>query len=409
MVKINALIIILVFSFLSGHCEALSMNVTRGSVLQLIRYAAMEGNINVIMDSGIDTAVTVNIRDKSPREAIKELVLAGGFTMTEREGTLFIGQNKRIAGQLGEVHIVPVQYTDLQEIKAEVELYLKNKYIPELKQDKQSKKGEASEEKTGKAKTADGSLVEKPYLADTKGQSNMPVRVMTDVNSRALLVYGTSEEAAAVRDLVEKLDVPARQVALEAKVVAVQRSEAEKLGISWEWTKIHHNFTYEGTLDLLTSSGKARILSKPNIITLQGREAVINIGGEVPIPAVTVTNTTTTTSIEYRPAGIVLKCCPLVNEAGCIESVLHIEVSSPSYVKEMKAYSFQKRSVDTRVRMLDGETLVIGGLISKEEEKQFSKIPFLGDIPVIGKLFQNNSTKTSEEEVMIFIKAWILQ
>ena len=408
MVKINALIIILVVSFLSGHCEALSMNVTRGSVLQLIRYAAMEGNINVIMDSGIDTAVTVNIRDKSPREAIRELVLAGGFTMTEREGTLFIGQNKRIAGQLGEVHVVPVQYTDLQEIKAEVELYLRNKYMQESKLDKQLKTGEASGGKTGKSKT-DGPLVEKVDLADTKGRTDMPVRVMTDVNSRALLVYGTSEEAAAVRDLVEKLDVPARQVALEAKVVAVQRSEAEKLGISWEWTKIHHNFTYEGTLDLLTSSGKARILSKPNIITLQGREAVINIGGEVPIPAVTVTNTTTTTSIEYRPAGIVLKCCPLVNEAGCIESVLHIEVSSPSYVKEMKAYSFQKRSVDTRVRMLDGETLVIGGLISKEEEKQFSKIPFLGDIPVIGKLFQNNSTKTSEEEVMIFIKAWILQ
>lgn len=408
MVKINALIIILVFSFLSGHCEALSMNVTRGSVLQLIRYAAMEGNINVIMDSGIDTAVTVNIRDKSPREAIKELVLAGGFTMTEREGTLFIGQNKRIAGQLGEVHVVPVQYTDLQEIKAEVELYLRNKYMQESKLDKQLKTGEASGGKNGKSKT-DGPLAEKVDLADTKGRTDMPVRVMTDVNSRALLVYGTSEEAAAVRDLVEKLDVPARQVALEAKVVAVQRSEAEKLGISWEWTKIHHNFTYEGTLDLLTSSGKARILSKPNIITLQGREAVINIGGEVPIPAVTVTNTTTTTSIEYRPAGIVLKCCPLVNEAGCIESVLHIEVSSPSYVKEMKAYSFQKRSVDTRVRMLDGETLVIGGLISKDEEKQFSKIPFLGDIPVIGKLFQNNSTKTSEEEVMIFIKAWILQ
>ena len=61
------------------------------------------------------------------------------------------------------------------------------------------------------------------------------------------------------------------------------------------------------------------------------------------------------------------------------------------------------------MRLQDGETLVIGGLISKEEEKQFAKIPFLGDIPILGQLFQNRSSRTSNEEIMIFIKAQILQ
>ena len=358
-VKFKILIILGCCLWLGTLCEAVSLNVSEGSASQLIRFAAQTENINVVMDSSIDTKVSVNIQNMPARDAIHQIVLASGLTMMEREGTLFIGRGQGLMDQLGKVHVIPVQYADLGELKGEVELY-----VP---------------------------------------------KVAVDVNSRSLLIYGTREEAAKVQELVRKLDVPARQVALEARVVAVKQDAADKMGVSWEWSKIPHDFTYNAQLDLLLAQGKAKVLSKPNIVTMQGREAVINIGGEVPVPAVSVTNSTTTTSIEYRPAGIILKCRPFVNADGYIDSVLHIEVSAPTFVKEMKAYSFQKRSVDTQVRLQDGETLVIGGLISKEEEKQFAKIPFLGDIPILGQLFQNRSSRTSNEEIMIFIKAQILQ
>ena len=166
-----------------------------------------------------------------------------------------------------------------------------------------------------------------------------------------------------------------------------------------------YEFYYEAKLSALISEGKANILARPNITTIQGNEAVINIGSEVPVPTVATTNSTTTTSIEYREAGIILKCTPRVNEDGIITVKVHTEVSSPLYVEDMKAYRFQKRSADTTVRLKDGETMVIGGLIGKDEAKQMSKVPFLGDIPILGNLFKHIQNSKTDSEIMIFLTA----
>lgn len=405
-----------VFLGIYTRCEALSMRVADGSAAELIRFAAREGNINVIIDSGADSHVSVNFQDISPREAIDKIVLASGLSISEREGTLIIGRGKNIVSQLGQVHVIPVAYGDLEELKREAELYFQNKYLTEPKKaakNKETKSGKASENAiSNDINKESGKSSQRVDVAGNSSNSGSNIsknpRVEVDINTRSLLVYGTPEEAKEISQLLKRVDIPAPQVALEAKVVAMKREDLEKLGVTWEWTKIPHDFTYDATLDLLISKGKAKVLSRPNIVTMQGREAVINIGGEVPVPEVSITNTTTTTSIKYRPAGILLQCRPFVNEDGYIDSQLNIEVSAPSYIKEMNAYSFQKRSAQTRVRLKDGETLVIGGLISREEIKQLQKIPFLGDIPILGNLFKANSSKVTEEELTIFIKATIL-
>ena len=405
-----------VFWGIYTRCEALSMRVADGSAAELIRFAAREGNINVIIDSGADSQVSVNFQDISPREAIDKIVLASGFSISEREGTLIIGRGKNIVSQLGQVHVIPVAYGDLEELKREAELYFQNKYLTEPKKaakNKETKSGKASENAiSNDINKESGKSSQRVDVAGNSSNSGSNIsknpRVEVDINTRSLLVYGTPEEAREISQLLKRVDIPAPQVALEAKVVAMKREDLEKLGVTWEWTKIPHDFTYDATLDLLISKGKAKVLSRPNIVTMQGREAVINIGGEVPVPEVSITNTTTTTSIKYRPAGILLQCRPFVNKDGYIDSLLNIEVSAPSYVKEMNAYSFQKRSAQTRVRLKDGETLVIGGLISREEIKQLQKIPFLGDIPILGNLFKATSSKVTEEELTIFIKATIL-
>ncbi|ORU01036.1 type II and III secretion system protein [Anaerovibrio sp. JC8] len=410
------------FSCFYGQCEALSMRVSDGSAAELIRFAAREGNINVIMDSSADSHVSVNFQDVTPREAIDRIVVAGGLDISEQEGTLIIGRGRDIVSSMGQVHVIPVAYGDLEELKRDVELYFQNKNVGDMrKANKSSTKNKASEnpgKSENKEKNGGLGIEENIIKGDNKGRSdtyssvgnsNKASRVAVDINTRSLLVYGTAEEARDVRRLLGQLDVPAQQVSLEARVVAVKREDLEKLGVTWEWTKLFHDFSYDAALDLLISQGKARVLSRPNIVTMQGQEAVINIGGEVPVPEVSITNTATTTSIRYRPAGIILQCRPFVNDDGYIDSQLNIEVSAPSYVKEMNAYSFHKRSARTRVRLKDGETLIIGGLISREEVKQLQKIPFLGDIPILGNFFKATSTKTTEEEITIFIKANILR
>ena len=141
---------------------------------------------------------------------------------------------------------------------------------------------------------------------------------------------------------------------------------------------------------------------------MQGREAVINIGGEVPVPTISTTNATTTTSVTYREAGIILRCTPRVNPEGGVTATVHTEVSSPLYVESLKAYRFQKRSADTTVRLRDGETMVIGGLIGSEETKSLSKVPFLGDLPILGVFFRSVRTSKSDSEIMIFLTAHVL-
>ena len=84
-------------------------------------------------------------------------------------------------------------------------------------------------------------------------------------------------------------------------------------------------------------------------------------------------------------------------------------MSSPFFVEELKVYRFQKRAADTVVRLQDGETMVIGGLIGSEEARSLSKVPFLGDLPILGAFFRSVRNSRSESELLIFLTAHILK
>jgi type IV pilus assembly protein PilQ len=92
-----------------------------------------------------------------------------------------------------------------------------------------------------------------------------------------------------------------------------------------------------------------------------------------------------------------------------VTAQVHTEVSSPIYVDSLKAYRFQNRSADTSVRLRDGETMVIGGLIGSEESKILSKVPFLGDLPILGVFFKSVSTSKTDSEIMIFLTARVVE
>ena len=174
-------------------------------------------------------------------------------------------------------------------------------------------------------------------------------------------------------------------------------------------TGIPFEFYYGAKINALVTDGKAKILSRPNVTTIQGKEAVINVGSSVPVPKISSTNTATTTEIDYRDAGIILKYTPRINSDGTITATIHTEVSTPQYVADMQAYRFNTRSADTTVTVRDGEPMVIGGLIGAEEEKSVSKIPFLGDLPILGALFRNYRKSKSESELVIFLTAHVLE
>jgi type II secretory pathway component GspD/PulD (secretin) len=110
-----------------------------------------------------------------------------------------------------------------------------------------------------------------------------------------------------------------------------------------------------------------------------------------------------------------LSYVPRINEDGFITASVFVEVSTPILVtlgsgtSAVQAYQITTRSAQTNVRMKDGDTMVIGGLISSTDTKSLSKVPILGDLPVLGKLFQSVSKSNNETEVVIFLKAKIVK
>ena len=170
-----------------------------------------------------------------------------------------------------------------------------------------------------------------------------------------------------------------------------------------------YSFFFQARLNALVSQGKARILAKPNVVTMNGKEAEILIGNKIPVLVEHVDNGVRTTTTEYRDAGIKLSYTPRISEKNEITAHINAEVSTPYLVPEMKAYRIITRQADTMVRLKSGDMLTIGGLIDKEESRTFRKIPVLGDIPLLGKLFQSRSKSLEESEIVIIIRADIVE
>lgn len=160
-------------------------------------------------------------------------------------------------------------------------------------------------------------------------------------------------------------------------------------------------------LNLLTKNGDAKILSQPYIITMSGEKAEILIGGEIPVPVSTEDNSV---SIEWREYGIKLNIEPNVQNNDDIDSKIQAEVSTLDYASATNTTAngssvpgLKSRKADTRVQMKEGMTMAIGGLISSEDSKTISKIPILGDIPILGQFFRSTSKTKDKKEIVILI------
>ena len=260
-----------------------------------------------------------------------------------------------------------------------------------------------------------------------------------DTITNSLLLESTANEQQKLTELLRKLDVASKQVTLEAKVIAISRENNKSLGINWDWDTIprrgdssydsdndssnsenHYDgnfkfwrgyaFRFNATLHALISKGKAKVLATPSIITITGREASIFIGDHIPVQTEKHDSSGSYTSTEYLDAGINLRYTPLVsNDGRMVTAQVHTEVSTPVLISELKNYRITSRTADTNVRMFSGETLVIGGLINEEEQDTLQKVPFLGDIPLLGQLFRNRTKTRSKVEVLLLLTPHITE
>ena len=403
-------------------------------VAEVLQAAARLGGYGIVLDSDVRGRITVDT-SAEPADLLPRVARMYGLAAELRDGVFYISSAAH-AENVRQTYVFPVHYSAPEALLPAINLSLpeagKRDSTPNSSSDTKKKE---IHPRTARQTDDEDAENAKAQAENTASRSRDDTRATVGTDGQSVVLYGTPAEADATRQLLRELDVPARQVALEAKVISLTNDASRELGITWDWSPLPqyegtrtyrgdsaipgivqfgrgpegHPFEwyYEAQLHALEQAGKAKVLSRPNITTLTGREAVIEIGSEVPVPEVETTSRSTTTSFTYHKAGIILRYTPYVSDDGRITAIVHTEVSSPVYVEDLKAYRFKKRSADTSVRLKDGETMVIGGLIGSEEARNYRKIPFLGDIPVLGAFFKNVQKSKQSSEIMIFLTAHI--
>lgn len=436
------------------NCRAeasVTMNIVDSEVREVLTSLASIGGVNIVADDSVNGKITVQLAGVSFQEALDIITKTKGLQYQTIGNTIIVGTKNNMSAGFGQLHVFHLKFANPDDVVNAAKLALG------LGGSTESSSTENSTQTTTTSNTNSTTSNN-----DGKTTAEISGNLTVDKATNSLLFYGTASEAQKVRAVLDQIDIPYEQVSLEAQVMSINKTDSKNLGIEWEWSKapqsyeeytpekitidgatgqitsiepaeitrassfnkgttggiisfgrspdgLPYEFYYAAKINALINNGKANILSKPKITTINGKEATINIGGEVPIPTLTVSDNTTTTTYEYKETGIILKYTPRVNDDGYITAKIHTEVSTPTYDADAKAYRFNKRSADTQVRLKDGETMVIGGLIGSDESKVMSKIPFLGDLPILGRFFSNVNNSKNESEVIIFVTARIVK
>jgi len=164
------------------------------------------------------------------------------------------------------------------------------------------------------------------------------------------------------------------------------------------------------TLDLLLTEGHARILSSPNLVTQPGMEAKFLVGGEIPIPE---SNGLGSVSIVYKEFGVMLDVTPTILGNGSVEAKINPEVSNLDFADGIQISGFtipalKVSKISTDVITQNGESIVMGGLIERQEQKNVQKFPILGDIPILGQLFRSTSYQKTDTDVVFVMTPTIV-
>ncbi|MGA2754290.1 MAG: pilus assembly protein N-terminal domain-containing protein [Terracidiphilus sp.] len=162
-------------------------------------------------------------------------------------------------------------------------------------------------------------------------------------------------------------------------------------------------------ISALETKGVVQVLAEPNVLAANGKEASFLAGGEFPYPvAQGSTGGLTTVTIEFKEYGVRLNFIPTITPRGTIRLQVAPEVSALDYTNEVNISGFEvpgltSRRVNTEVELADGESFMIGGLLDKSTTDTFNKIPFIGDIPILGKLFQSEQKTKNDTELIVIV------
>ena len=271
------------------------------------------------------------------------------------------------------------------------------------------------------------------------------VAIVAESTTNTLLLSASPRYYDVVAQMIEELDQPPPQVLIQVLLAEVTIDDVNEFGVEWQVMEAWRNHDMVGgtapafaasagltlnpgfqvsvtggdvnfLLRALESQGRLEMLSRPQILASDNQSATINVGQRVPF----ITNSrvtddgTTINTIQYEDVGIILDVIPRINPDGFVNLEVHPEISSldDSTVpisEGVNAIIVNSRSAETTVTVQDGHTIIIGGLITTTDRDRLNKVPILGDIPLLGGLFQSTRKVKERTELLIILTPTVLR
>ncbi|GGL97786.1 type IV pilus secretin PilQ [Pseudomonas asuensis] len=294
------------------------------------------------------------------------------------------------------------------------------------------------------AKAAD---MAKLFQSVTKADAGQSERgsITVDDRTNSIIAYQTQDRLDELRRIVSQLDIPVRQVMIEARIVEANVNYNKQLGVSWSGSRSGNgNFTISGgatstsgttspfvdlgvsgtsgigigfltgstTLDLqlsaMEATGNGEIVSQPKVVTSDKETAKILRGTEIPYQEASSSGATSTS---FKEAALSLEVTPQITPDNRIIMEVKVNKDAPDYQNRLGDDGpppISKNEVNAKVLVADGETIVIGGVFSNTQSKSTSKVPLLGDVPYVGRLFRRDSVTDEKVELLVFLTPRIM-
>ncbi len=411
------------------------------TVLQLI---AEESNLNVVAADTVSGNVTLRLVNVPWDQALDLVLQAKGLDKRRNGNVVWVAPQSEIA--------------KYEQDRAEARINLENRtemvteYIPiSYGNAEDLAKLLTDDAKNGQSGGGGGAGSQRGFLSP-RGS------ISFDRRTNTLLVIDIPQRVAAIRDLVNKLDKPVDQVVIEARIVIANENFARELGakfgISGE-TRTRPNgdgiffgdnsvgggnpptgglnvslpstlagagslalsilnagYALDMELSALQNEGRGEIISNPRIVTSNQKEALIRQGDQVGYLTVTGGQNANVPQVQFKDVVLELKVTPTITADGRIFLNMDIQKDDLSGFVETGVGDVPQiatREVTTAVLVEDGQTVVVGGVYEFKDQHSLSKIPFLGDIPILGNLFKNRNHTKSKAELLVFVTPKVIR
>ncbi len=266
------------------------------------------------------------------------------------------------------------------------------------------------------------------------------VRVVADESNNSLLIFATNADYQRILSVLQEVDSQPNQVLLEAVIAEVSLDDELKFGVRWLFGDQNDRGTFTDiaggavassfpgfsyflkandisfTLNALSSVTDVRVLSSPSLVVLDNKTALLQVGDQVPIVTQSARGTQTgdapiINNVELKDTGVILQVTPRVNDSGRV--ILDVEQEVSSVVKTnssgIDSPTIRQRKIKTSVVVTDGQALALGGLIQERETTGKSKVPVLGDVPLLGNAFRQKTNTIARTELIIFIRPRVIR